>query len=790
MDIERGIARAFFYDYPIEKAWDMLEKGSWDDFLTPLPDLLKWQMRAFDVGELRQIWEVFQCRWITDYAGYPTNAWPLLYMKDMAGDLLVKVNNAPRVKQDGLLRWRMISQSIGEDLLTLTWLAGKEKNNITMRDDFVWEDTIKIEDKSWKDLMGNNPLYDIHSHIGASSDAFNIRWIYWMNNWDECVVNEKEPINDMFIALAIRYDIFALVKEGTAISEDRINQFVKARKDVKAYCKLVNDSLRDVVIAKRKGKALGTTPEKQWDYALGKDIQIVTEHESSPYMLHGGERWLMYHYLCKLYQQKPEAVAAVPLFYMYLLIKMEHRKNYIHSNNLLGLSNLQDYENQNREDKIDKIAEVRKRYAIQTALGDYQGKNYLETRIKWTENPKSGKQVDVKMECSIFGQERKDRKKLLQRVRLVVSYNKRYATYTSQDRESKLFKQKEQFDQIYQHYTSNKRKQEQSDFCVVGIDFTGSDELARPEVYSQLIRYARAQMPTPFKWFTYHAGEDFYDLVDGLRTIDEILVYLKWDKNCRLAHCLALATDPTKYYDSRGWNIIITRQMLLDNLTWLWGNSERIKYPLRKVDKETLLSKARELYELLGYTKPFDINAYWKSMRLRGDHPMGGSREKDKNLFSKAALDPDVTLGALRADPVVSKMFKDYYDDDAIKERGRQIVNWKMPRDLVGLIKRLQKDLMTRIKKEKIAIETCPTSNCLIGYFDKYIDLPLFKFIKEFPKNKISINTDDKGIMATSIENEFAIIAQAMKKDRRYSGKSQEILERLRIGGRDSRFRV
>lgn len=788
MDIERGIARAFFYDYPIKEVWGMLEAGKWDGFLASIPDWLKWQMRAFDVEELRQIWEAFCERWKTDYEGYPTIAWPLLYMKDMADDLLIKVNNVPRVKLAELLRWRMISQCVGEDLLALTWLAGKENDSANRREDFVWEDTIKIEDKSWKELMGNKPLYDIHSHIGASSDAFNIRWIYWMNNWDECVADEKEPINDVFLALVVRYDIFALVKEGTAISEDRIKQFVKARKDVKTYCQLVNDSLRDVAIAKRKGRSLGTTPEKQWDYAFGKNIQIDADHESSPYMLHEGERWLMYHYLSKLYQQQPEAVAAAPVFYLYLLIKMEHRKNYIHSNSLLGLSNLQDYENQNREDKIDKIAEMRKRYAIQTALGDYQGKNYLETKIKWNENPKSGKQLDVKMECSIFGQEQKDRKKLLQRVRLVVSYNKRYAAYTSKDRESKLFKQKEQFDQIYQHYTSNKRKHEQLDFSVVGIDFTGSDELARPEVYSQLIRYARSQVPTPFKWFTYHAGEDFYDLVDGLRTIDEILVYLKWDKHCRLAHCLALATDPVKYYESRGWNVVITRQMLLDNLVWLWGKAEEMKYPLRKTDKAILVSMASELYNTIGYTLPFDIKAYQLSMRLRGDHPLGGSREKEKNLFSKAALDPDASLQTLRDDSVVSKMFEEYYYDDDIKERGKQIVNWKMPHGQAGLIKRLQKNLIESIKKEKIAIETCPTSNFLIGYFDKYIDLPLFTFIKELPKNKISINTDNKGIIATSIENEFAIIAQAMNKDRRYAGKSQEILERLRVGGRDSRF--
>lgn len=39
---------------------------------------------------------------------------------------------------------------------------------------------------------------------------------------------------------------------------------------------------------------------------------------------------------------------------------------------------------------------------------------------------------------------------------------------------------------------------------------------------------------------TYHTGEDFLDIVDGLRAIDEALLFLQMEKGERLGHAMAL----------------------------------------------------------------------------------------------------------------------------------------------------------------------------------------------------------------------------------------------------------
>lgn len=67
---------------------------------------------------------------------------------------------------------------------------------------------------------------------------------------------------------------------------------------------------------------------------------------------------------------------------------------------------------------------------------------------------------------------------------------------------------------------------------LVGLDAAGSELETRPEVFSQAFRYLRQYVPD-IK-FTYHIGEDFLDVVDGLRAVDELMNFCEWSKQDRL----------------------------------------------------------------------------------------------------------------------------------------------------------------------------------------------------------------------------------------------------------------
>lgn len=113
MDIERGIIQALFYDYPLEQFVETMERNQgWGDFLSVVPDLLKWRMRSFDREELKRIWDSITQKWGNAYMGLQDVCKPLMYLKDIADEILVKEGNAPKVKFEHLLRWRMMTQNV------------------------------------------------------------------------------------------------------------------------------------------------------------------------------------------------------------------------------------------------------------------------------------------------------------------------------------------------------------------------------------------------------------------------------------------------------------------------------------------------------------------------------------------------------------------------------------------------------------------------------------------------------------------------------------------------------
>lgn len=792
MDLERGIIKAMFYDYPIGRLLDIIDEVlAKSDLLDYVPEILRRTMPAFDIQELRQTLEAFKREWTTEYAEYEETAWPLLFVAAQAGRLLKKEAGIPRVRKEQLLRWRMISLPVSEDLLSLSWLAKEEKDDVIGRTDFVWEDTLPITAVDWNALSKGKSLSDLHSHLGASSDAFNIRWIYWMNNRTFKPKREsqwKREIGMEYAAIAavIRYQLFEICN-GNGVGQKVKDDVLESFKDDVVWQLLVDSGYQKIGSAKHNSVKPNIGQVEHWDYAITDNLCCDERKNTSPYMLLVGERYIIYEFLRRLYRGEQRSKEMAEYFYLYVLIKCSYRKLFLKTNEQIGLSNYQEYEGANKQG-VDHMGEARKRYALQTAIGE-QGRNYVESRISWQCDKNGGKSPVPKIyiEKNLFGNKEGDRGKLLRRVRLVVSYSK--SDFPHEDRNNGLKALTVTYEEILQRMMRNKALQDK-EFSIVGVDFTGSDEKARPEVYSQLIRYARGHQRMSLKQFTYHAGEDFYDLLDGVRTVDEVLRYLKWDDHCRIGHALALGTNPEHYYELRGWNVIATRQVLLDNLVWLLEMCGVVGYRIGKTQRPEIENKIKSLYEEIGYSEDFDLRKYADSMKLRGDHPIGAGRAEGLSLFARTALDDDVALEVLRRDTVVSTIFCEYYNDKNIRKEGEVLAFWKMPREIVGVVSRIQNHILQEIASRGIAIEACPTSNYMIGYFDRYIDLPLFTFMEKLPDNAISINTDDKGIIATSIENEYALIATAMEKSRKYKGKIDAVMGRLVKDARKSRFNV
>lgn len=122
------------------------------------------------------------------------------------------------------------------------------------------------------------------------------------------------------------------------------------------------------------------------------------------------------------------------------------------------------------------------------------------------------------------------------------------------------------------------------------------------------------------------------------------------------------------------------------------------------------------------------------------------------------------------------------------------------------MIKKLQLAMQKEVAKLNIVIETNPTSNKLIGPIDNYIEHPIFNMynlhleqdrdkIMSCPQLSVSINTDDLGVFGTSIENEYALLAVSLGKEKDENGNSKNPnrhvynwLESIRQMGEEQRF--
>lgn len=116
-------------------------------------------------------------------------------------------------------------------------------------------------------------------------------------------------------------------------------------------------------------------------------------------------------------------------------------------------------------------------------------------------------------------------------------------------------------------------------------------------------------------------------------------------------------------------------------------------------------------------------------------------------------------------------------------------------------MKAMQYVMRKEIFNRGICVECNPTSNVLIGTFKTYIKHPILGFnnfhLDEDSKHmniQVSLNTDDLGVFDTSLENEYALMLNAVCRNRHEMGNYNddavyEYFEYLRTNGINMAFK-
>ena len=867
MDFERASIKALFYDYPVETVVKAIEdaRRNKDGYIDILPQLVRWREEAFTTTEARLMENLAQDEWMNlnesnaltgyddepDATKIPFIYRPFLLVRYMANKMIEQNPKTlqPNVVFEELIRWKDATLFVGEDLFTTAYLANKDllnKENNKRTQLFAWPDYISHNNVELNEVLKRG-LTDVHAHYNATCDVFSLNWIDLMNslNGKEEKLRKIEQYQDVTLSTVGTEQLYTLKRMCIAAAFLRL-QFFKLlnnlytkdddpRKKIKCvkliledeFC--VNKAKReiDAEISVWRSYALRGRNGSTIDYALIPS-QEVKKHIKDANLIFHGERQLMYLFFYRFFGFDSQIWALAPYFYLYIVLKTRIRKEFIQINQLKGFENFETY--QDRKDIFinsqDPIAKLFDPIVLQTTL---RGENdRLEGRVTPKELMRmvKGKRLRVRNYGNGVFQNRQVIPNAADHLSLVVHFIKANYSKSAKANDLRLSNRqdyarfdkyrkdlKEQIHEVLKVY--DKQKKGTTDIRVVGIDAASTEMFCRPEVFGHAFRFARKK---GLSNQTYHVGEDFFDIVDGLRAIDEAMLFLGLDSHCRIGHGLAMGIDAKQYYENRHYRIIAPKQYVLDNCVWLCMTASREDVELPNSLETELNRLARELYKEIGYNcnrkHPFDMQTYWNSMLLRGDEPEN-ALPKTKISFLAKATETDwqktkevdaPMVDIARKDIEAAELYQLYHFNHNVKAKGEKRFQGKYPATIVEVVEQLQAKIRLKVDTKQIALETNPSSNLKIGFVDKYCEHPLltkFDPVESqsdpyYPLLNASVNTDDRGVFATTVYNELSLIALSMMKlknnetgEAKYGTRQiMEYIDHLRKAGEQQRFKI
>jgi len=840
MDLERATLRTLFYDYPIEVAEKHIAnlpcQSGKDNFLTVFPQVIRWTEQQFSISELRLVEYMLEYEArevIHEYDPQNTNLFrnTLCLIPQVAKRWLTyNEHNNVAVQFKELFRWRDMTMLVGEDVFTTAFLAVEDMNKFkASRDLFVWEDVLHHENKTLNEILKQENV-DVHSHYNASVDVFHLNWLSLMNRISNRFDFNKGEYQEQGVSLHAIEQLFSMRNICVAAAYLRVwlfrfinienkndfnfNLFCDVEQILKddQYCTMKQEETQGQIDI-LKYNALRDIDGHSVDYALCDSNECVNTIDT-PYLIYHGERQLLYQLFRYVFDNNTRAADIAPYIYLYLLLKNRIRREIVETNRLLGFENFQIYQSRkdlyvsdNKDsDQPDNVFNHLPQFIFKLNTNKEQS---LEARI----TPSAIKKVREQAYYRPIFHYEEQLEDVAQKMELVVHFIKdSQIPYTYKKGKNRIDAQehyqnllKKQAELVISEINKQKALAKESQVPrIVGIDAASTELYCRPERFGHVYRYFEVNGIVNR---TYHVGEDFFDIVDGLRAIDEAIEFLHLDNNCRIGHALALGTNACKYYPERHFTTITTKQNMLDSLVWLYQKSYENNINISGKLFAFIQNNATRLYNEIGYCGskekllPFDFLHYWHSMWLRSNDETD-NRKVFSDEWNLSAKYEGKYSSIVKDNNLAETLFEKYQKSDKIFSDGSRVEIFKWPKEIIEVVTQLQDKMIAEIAEKQIAIECNPSSNLKIGHFDRYDEHPIFRF-RPIDKNihtpllNVSINTDDRGVFATSLYNEFSLIALALTKQRDKEGNRLyndeaicEYIDHIRQNNLIQRFKV
>lgn len=783
------VAKSFCNDFTDETMDD-----SADSLILPeseFLDICRQKHSELSDDQIRMIYNLYQDEWSIfpddTYLDNPDKTiFNVLY--HLSKELLVSNGGEPQVKFKHLFRWREISQLLGEDLFSCAYLAMMNKNSMEsdVCPDFSYPTVLHNDNTELNYIFRKYGLAELHSHLKAATDIFTINWVCLMNH----VSNQPARIRELVKKQSpSKYNeesevLTTAVLRANMIRMELWDMLAGKALDIKGLMiKLSVDP--DPAELDRKSEKLRVS-NQNLDYITVPDIDNMS--------IFAGERLFLYLMFKTLVKNKD--IRLHRLFYMYLLCKNILRKFMVQINSNNGFSNFQRYQDCKSIFLFGKYKGLLESLPVWEASEKHYT-NVYEARIAPSESIQDLKKTITNINRPLNEEKRIDMSILFH---FIKTNNQFIGLGTPRQVVQRIGVIGESL------MIDNLKKHEDLTGVLRGIDAANSEFYCRPEVYAHAFRYLKAcGYPA-----TFHVGEDFFDIADGLRAIFEAVTFLGLEGGDRLGHALALGMDPEVYYAERHNYIAMPLQCMLDNSVWLYYYARRNNIT---IDPETscfLESTYRKLIARIGYGKSsgrndydenVDMHDYYESILLRGDEPdyyirLNFDKRRlndtlpDGKVWKSFDLNWSEEIKSIRKyNQTACRLYGLYHFDPDIRKKSDRVGSFRIPQGYVTLIQNVQAKMMKDISKHRLCIECCPSSNFRIGHLQRFDRHPIFRFMPvrssetHYPLG-VTVNTDDLGIFATSLPNEFSLLALALLKKKDANGEpvysSQEVYDWIR----------
>lgn len=706
---------------------------------------------------------------------------------NFSSEVMSTSSMVPVVKYDSLLRWHDVTNLLTEDLFTTSYLASKDAAFRRSRSHFDWKPCVDHDNTTLNSIF-SQPMAELHSHLKGASLNFELNWLNLMNKpWQrdsefkDFIVSQR-PSALSVLGESIQPSIYSFIIKAAAIRLLMVERQIGiVSLNTKGILSLIHaTSLKEQKIyldsIKREIGTVKYLHSKRFkgflpDYAITNNC--CSDTELMPFSILTGERAFMYRAFREIYERDSEKVQDT-LFYAYLLIKNRFRQELIQTNSYKGFENFGIYERRKEGFIPDEgaYANLVQAEAVSTFFSGKAPDSYLEVRI--TPKPYVFElESSIKHLVDTIGNTVKWGEKKKYQYRFILHFIKQRDIYKTGPRHKSL-RSKVKRSSISLVRWRNLEFNKNAD-RIVGIDAANSELFCRPEVFSQAYRFCRqynwnSSNKTPNELhFTYHVGEDFYDVIDGLRAVWEAIHFLGLTRGDRIGHGLVLGTEVKSYYAIRRGLVYLPRQVLLDNIVWILHEGD-FQGSVDKLYRDLIDLYYALAMEIYG-DKPL-LDDYFQSLCLRGDNPeTSRCTSRPVSRWNQLDENDDVFAVAARKNERAILLFHQYHFDRDVVSRGNSVIEFKVDDALIEVIQKARMRMLHLIEEMGIAIETNPTSNIKIGHMSTYNTHPLMEFNNvglnstgQYRGISVSINTDDRGVFGTSLEREFSLVAAAQEK--------------------------